>query len=85
MRRPAPRSLAAAGRVRGKLGLAAGPAGSSIHIESCAGFQALIPAFLAGTLPRETALLLEDHSRECIPCRRALIAARTPKGRSRRG
>jgi ferric-dicitrate binding protein FerR (iron transport regulator) len=70
---------AAADRVRGKLGLAAAPAGSSIHIESCSGFQALIPAFLAGTLPRETALLLEDHSRECIPCRRALIAARTPR------
>jgi hypothetical protein len=71
--------VAAADRVRGKLGLAAGPAGSSIHIENCAGFQALIPAFLAGTLPAQTALLLEDHSRECIPCRRALIAARTPR------
>ncbi len=70
---------AAADRVRAKLGLSAAPAGSSIHIESCAGFQALIPAFLAGTLPGETALLLEDHSRECIPCRRALIAARTPR------
>jgi ferric-dicitrate binding protein FerR (iron transport regulator) len=69
----------AAGRVRAHLGLSAAAAGSSIHIESCAGFQALIPAFLAGTLPRETALLLEDHSRECIPCRRALIAARTPR------
>jgi hypothetical protein len=69
----------AAGRVRANLGLSATAAGSSIHIENCAGFQALIPAFLAGTLPRETALLLEDHSRECIPCRRALIAARTPR------
>jgi hypothetical protein len=69
----------AASRVRAHLGLSATAAGSSIHIESCAGFQALIPAFLAGTLPRETALLLEDHSRECIPCRRALIAARTPR------
>jgi FecR protein len=70
---------ASADRLRAKLGLSGEPAGSSIHIESCAGFQALIPAFLAGRLPRETALLLEDHSRECIPCRRALIAARTPK------
>ena len=70
---------AAADRLRVNLGFAAPSAGSPIHIESCAGFQALIPAFLAGTLPEETALLLDDHSRECIPCRRALIAARTPK------
>jgi hypothetical protein len=69
----------AADRVRATLGLSAAVAGSPIHIESCAGFQALIPAFLTGGLPGETALLLEDHSRECIPCRRALIAARTPK------
>jgi hypothetical protein len=39
----------------------------------------LIPAYLEGVLPRETALLLEDHSRECIPCRRVLIAARQPR------
>ena len=70
---------AAADRVRARLGLTAPAAGSSVHIESCAGFQSLIPDFLAGRLPRGTALLLEDHSRECIPCRRALIAARTPK------
>lgn len=70
---------AAADRVRAELGLSVVAAGSPIHIESCAGFQALIPAFLAGSLPAETALLLEDHSRECIPCRRALIAARTPR------
>ncbi len=70
---------AAAGRVRANLGLSPPAAGDSIHIESCAGFQALIPAYLTGGLPSQTALLLEDHSRECIPCRRALIAARTPK------
>lgn len=70
---------AAADRVRAKLGLMAAEAGSPIHIENCAGFQALIPAFLEGRLPKETSLLLEDHSRECIPCRRALIAARTPR------
>lgn len=69
----------AADRVRAKLGLTAAVAGASTHIENCAGFQALIPAFLTGGLPSQTALLLEDHSRECIPCRRALIAARTPK------
>jgi ferric-dicitrate binding protein FerR (iron transport regulator) len=70
---------ASAERLRARLGIAGSAPGSPIHIESCAGFQALIPAFLDGALPRETALLLEDHTRECIPCRRALIAARTPK------
>jgi hypothetical protein len=66
-------------RVRARLGLSGDAVASPIHIESCAGFQALIPDYLAGRLPNQTALLLEDHSRECIPCRRALIAARTPK------
>ena len=70
---------AAADRVRATLGLTPALPGSVVHIESCAGFQALIPAFLLGRLPAETALLLEDHGRECIPCRRALIAARTPR------
>ena len=70
---------ASADRLRQSLGLNAALAASSIHIESCAGFQALIPSYLAGGLPKETALLLEDHSRECIPCRRSLIAARTPR------
>lgn len=70
---------AAADRVRASLGFDAPVRGSSsIHIESCEGFQSLIPAYLTGSLPAATALLLEDHSRECIPCRRALIAARTP-------
>jgi hypothetical protein len=72
----------AAGRVRERLGFADASvmtAAPTVHIESCAGFQALIPDYLAGRLPRQTALLLEDHSRECIPCRRALIAARQPK------
>jgi hypothetical protein len=69
----------AAGRVSAKLGLTPAVAGTPTHIESCTGFQALIPAYLAGSLPSQTALLIEDHSRECIPCRRALIAARTPK------
>jgi ferric-dicitrate binding protein FerR (iron transport regulator) len=73
---------AAADRVRSRLGIAAAPRTTRVptaHIESCAGFQALIPDYLAGSLPRETALLLEDHSRECIPCRRSLMAARQPK------
>ncbi len=70
---------AAADRIRASFGFSAAAAASSAHIENCAGFQALIPAFLAGALESRRALLLEDHSRECIPCRRALIAARTPR------
>jgi hypothetical protein len=52
------------------------PADPAAAIAGCAGFQAQIPAYLAGTLAPERKLLLEDHSRECVPCRRALNAAR---------
>jgi hypothetical protein len=45
-------------------------------ITGCAGYQSLIPAFLAGTLPASRKTLLEAHTRECVPCRRALKAAR---------
>ena len=41
---------AAAGRVRAELGLDAMAPAAPTHIESCAGFQALIPAFLAGVV-----------------------------------
>lgn len=71
---------AAAARVRRELGLTA-PAvrPATAHIESCAGFQALIPSYLDGSLAREAVLLLEEHSRECIPCRRAIKDAREPR------
>jgi|CXWL01.1.fsa_nt_gi hypothetical protein len=46
-------------------------------ITGCAGYQALIPAYLAGQLPAGRALLFENHTRECVPCRRALKSART--------
>ena len=45
-------------------------------LTGCADFQAEIPAYLAGTLPEARAILVGDHTRECVPCRRVLMAQR---------
>jgi hypothetical protein len=45
-------------------------------LRSCADVQALLPAFVAGELPERRALLVGDHTRECVPCRRALLELR---------
>jgi hypothetical protein len=42
----------------------------------CPAFGPQIPAYLRGELAPARALLLEDHTRDCLPCRRALHAAR---------
>ncbi|MXX75380.1 MAG: hypothetical protein F4Y77_08250 [Holophagales bacterium] len=45
-------------------------------LSSCADYQARMPAMVAGTLPEAQRLLVEDHTRECIPCRKHLQAVR---------
>jgi ferric-dicitrate binding protein FerR (iron transport regulator) len=41
------------------------------RIHGCEGFRALLPAYAAGALAEPKRLLVEDHLRECVPCRRA--------------
>ncbi|MBV9957469.1 MAG: zf-HC2 domain-containing protein, partial [Acidobacteria bacterium] len=54
-------------------------AASVEHIHGCSDFQSLMPAYVRGELPQARALLLKDHTHECIPCRRALKLAREGK------
>lgn len=75
--------MAAAERVRHVLAAAAAgtdasEAGNDANstLTSCADYQARMPALVAGTLPEAQRLLVEDHARECIPCRKHLQAVR---------
>src|SRR2546425_3057217 len=52
------------------------PAARVDHIRSCGDFQTLIPEYLNGSLSPARSLLFEDHTHECIPCRKALREAR---------
>ncbi len=40
------------------------------QIRGCADVRQLLPAYTAGTLGRERMLLVQDHLRECVGCRR---------------
>jgi len=72
---------AAADRVWARVSAAAGASEFQSpaieRIESCADYQSLIPAHLAGKLSEARSLLLVDHTHECIPCRKAMNEARS--------
>jgi ferric-dicitrate binding protein FerR (iron transport regulator) len=46
-------------------------------IQGCGDYQRLIPELVAGRLAEARALLVTDHTRECLACRRALLEARS--------
>src|SRR6188474_430041 len=72
---------AASDRVWARVSAAAGATEFQLpavdHIEGCADYQSLIPAYLAGKLSEARSLLLVDHTHECIPCRKAMNEARS--------
>lgn len=57
-------------------GASSGAGASSMTIRGCAGFTALLPAYVAKTLPAARALLVEDHVHDCAACRGALETVR---------
>jgi ferric-dicitrate binding protein FerR (iron transport regulator) len=69
---PAGAAEEAAARVWPRVAVEAGLAGGDVaSIRGCADVQALFPALRQSTLPAARALLVEDHLRECAPCRTA--------------
>jgi ferric-dicitrate binding protein FerR (iron transport regulator) len=52
------------------------------QIHGCAGFRALLPAYVAAALTEPKRVLVEDHTRECVGCRRVLNELRHGAPRS---
>lgn len=71
---------AAGARVRERL-LGAGVSVAAVaaevkEIRGCEDYQRLLPAYLEDMLPEARKLLVEDHMRECVPCRKNLKVIR---------
>jgi FecR protein len=71
----APDAAAAAAALAGSAPDASAGAFAAVP-RGCEDFDPEIAAYLRGELAPARALLLADHTRECLPCRRALHAAR---------
>ena len=67
----------AAARVWNRIRQEAAEDRSAAPIQDCEDYRAMIPAYLANRLSDARALLLEDHTRECVLCRKALKQARS--------
>jgi hypothetical protein len=65
-------------RIGQELERAEGTAGPHLieQIRGCDDYRALIPDYLAGRLSPARALLVTDHTHECVACRNALSTAR---------
>jgi len=68
-------------RIRERNALPEAATGPEVEkIRGCADFQALLPAYLGGSLSVARSLLLEDHFHGCVACRHALEMARIGVG-----